>query len=173
MTHEAVRAYYAQFDEREWERLTHPIDGALEYAVNCQLLAAHLPPAGRVLDLGGGPGRYTIWLAHRGYSVTLADLSPNLLAIARERIFQAGIADRVEAIVEADACDLSRWADGSLRLWSVWVRSITCLSRQIGLGLPASWHESFDQQGLPPWPSCRALLFCAGPLLSRMSASTC
>ncbi len=113
MPHEAVRAYYARFDEREWERLTHPTDGAVEYAVNCRLLAAHLPAAGRVLDVGGGPGRYTIWLAQRGYTVTLADLSPNLLTIARERIAQAGVADRVEAVVDADACDLSRWADGS------------------------------------------------------------
>lgn len=113
MTRDAVRAYYAQLGEREWDRLTHPTDGAVEFAVNCRLLAAHLPPAGRVLDLGGGPGRYTIWLAQHGYSVTLADLSPNLLAIARERIAQAGVGDRVEAVVEADACDLSRWADGS------------------------------------------------------------
>lgn len=113
MTRDAVRAYYAQLGEREWDRLTQPTDGAVEYAVNCRLLAAHLPSAGRVLDLGGGPGRYTIWLAQRGYSVTLAELSPHLLAIARERIAQAGVGDRVEAVVEADACDLSRWADGS------------------------------------------------------------
>lgn len=113
MTRDSIRAYYAQFGEREWERLTHPTDGAIEFAVNCRLLSAHLPPAGRVLDVGGGPGRYTIWLAQRGYTVTLADISPNLLTIARERIAQAGVSDRVEAVVEADACDLSRWADGS------------------------------------------------------------
>lgn len=113
MTHEAVRAYYAQFGEREWERLAQPTDGAVEYSVNRRLLAIHLPSTGRVLDLGGGPGRYTIWLAQRGYTVTLADLSPNLLAIARKQIAQAGVADQVEAIVEADACDLSRWDDGS------------------------------------------------------------
>lgn len=113
MTRDAVRAYYAHFGEREWGRLAHSTDGAVEYAVNRRLLAAHLPPAGRVLDLGGGPGRYTIWLAQRGYTVTLADLSPNLLAIAREQIAQAEVEDRVEAIVEADACDLSRWDDGT------------------------------------------------------------
>ncbi len=113
MTRESVRDYYAHFGEREWERLTRPTDGAVEYAVNRRLLAAHLPPVGRVLDVGGGPGRYTIWLAQRGYTVTLADLSPNLVAIAREQIAQAGVADRVEAVVEADASDLSRWADGS------------------------------------------------------------
>lgn len=113
MPHETVRGYYAQFGEREWDRLSQPTDGAVEYAVNRRLLAAYLPPAGRVLDVGGGPGRYTIWLAQSGYTVILADLSPNLLAIARERITEAGVADQVEAVVEADACDLSRWDDGS------------------------------------------------------------
>jgi S-adenosylmethionine-dependent methyltransferase len=113
MSRECVKEYYAQFGAREWERLTQPTDGAVEYAVNRRLLATHFPPAGRVLDLGGGPGRYTIWLAQRGYTVTLADLSPNLLAIAQEQITQAGVADHVEAIVKADACDLSRWDDGT------------------------------------------------------------
>jgi SAM-dependent methyltransferase len=113
MTQDAVRAYYAQFGEREWTRLTNPTDGAIEFAVTCHALAAYLPTGGRVLDLGGGPGRYTIWLAQRGHRVVLADLSPELLAIARDRVAAAGVADHVEAIVETDACDLSGWADGA------------------------------------------------------------
>jgi SAM-dependent methyltransferase len=34
-----------------------------------------------------------------------------LLAIARTQIAAAGVGEQVEAIVEADACDLSRWPD--------------------------------------------------------------
>lgn len=113
MTKDAVRAYYASFDEREWQRLTNPDDGAVEFALTKRLLATHLPPSGRILDLGGGPGRYTIWLAERGYRVVLADISPDLLAIARTQIAAAGIGQQVEAVVEADACDLSRWPDTS------------------------------------------------------------
>jgi SAM-dependent methyltransferase len=63
--------------------------------------------------LGGGPGRYTIWLAERGYRVVIADLSPELLAIARTQIAAAGVGQHVEAMVEADACDLSRWPAAS------------------------------------------------------------
>jgi SAM-dependent methyltransferase len=110
---DAVRAYYASFGEREWQRLTNPDDGAIEFALTKQLLARYLPPSGRILDLGGGPGRYTIWLAERGYQVVLADLSPELLAIARTQIVAAGVDQQVEAIVEADACDLSRWPGAS------------------------------------------------------------
>jgi SAM-dependent methyltransferase len=113
MTKDAVRAYYASFGEREWQRLTNPDDGAVEFALTKQFLARYLPLSGRILDLGGGPGRYTIWLAERGYQVVLADLSPDLLAIGRTQIAAAGINQQVEAIVEADACDLSRWPDAS------------------------------------------------------------
>src|SRR5690242_20243517 len=66
---DTVRAYYASFSEREWQSLTNPDDGAVEFALTKQLLATYLPPSGRILDLGGGPGRYTIWLAERGYQI--------------------------------------------------------------------------------------------------------
>jgi ubiquinone/menaquinone biosynthesis C-methylase UbiE len=111
MASDAVRAYYAGFGEREWVRLKNPDDGAVEFTLTCHTLATYLPPRARVLDIGGGPGRYAIWLAEHDHRVVLADLSPELLAIARDKIDQAGVGARVEEIVEADACDLSRWAD--------------------------------------------------------------
>jgi SAM-dependent methyltransferase len=113
MSKDAVRAYDASFGEREWQRLANPDDGAIEFALTQHFLARYLPPSGRILDLGGGPGRYTIWLAQHGYQVVLADLAPELLAIARTQIAVAGVSKQVEAIVEADACDLSRWPDAS------------------------------------------------------------
>jgi SAM-dependent methyltransferase len=111
MTADAVRAYYTSFGEREWARLENPADGALEFAMTRQALATHLPPHSRVLDIGGGPGRYTIWLAQQGHCVVLADLSPELLSLARTKVEQAGVSEMVEDIIEADACDLSRWTD--------------------------------------------------------------
>jgi SAM-dependent methyltransferase len=52
-------------------------------------------------------------LAERGHRVTLADLSPELLVIARREVAQSPHGAQVEEIVEADARDLSRWPDGS------------------------------------------------------------
>lgn len=108
-----VRAYYAAFGEREWLRLCNAGDGAIEFAITSHTLERFLPASGRILDLGGGPGRHTIWLAQRGYRVVLADLSPNLLGIAREKIALAGVESNVETVTEADARDLNRWPDGS------------------------------------------------------------
>jgi ubiquinone/menaquinone biosynthesis C-methylase UbiE len=105
-----IQKYYSAF--QEWERLERAEDGALEFAVNKAWISRFLPPAGaRVLDIGGGPGRYALWLAEQGYRTTLADLSPDLLEIAREQSKATNI--DLEAIVEANALDLSQFDDAS------------------------------------------------------------
>lgn len=108
-----VRAYYGSSPDREWDRLEQPSDGAVEFSVTTDALARHLPQASKVIDVGGGPGRYAIWLVQHGHTVSLIDLSPELLTIARARLQDAGVENGVTEIVEGDACDLSRWATGS------------------------------------------------------------
>ncbi len=71
-----------------------------------------LPPTpAAILDVGGGPGRYTIALAQRGYAVTLADLSRGNVAFARERAAEASVT--LAGTAHADARDLSRFADAT------------------------------------------------------------
>lgn len=82
----------------------------MEYAVTRKMLSKYLKPKSRILDIGGGPGRYAIWLAKHGHRV---DLSPELLKIARVKIDEAGVSANVEEIIAADACDLSHWQDNS------------------------------------------------------------
>jgi ubiquinone/menaquinone biosynthesis C-methylase UbiE len=112
----AVRDYYERFAGREAQRLDAADDGAVERALHARALAEFLPPPpARVLDIGGGPGAWTLWLAERGYQAVLADLSPALLDIARSRVTELPPqhAENVAAIVEADARDLSAFDDGS------------------------------------------------------------
>ena len=48
--------------------------GALELARTQALVERYLPaPPAVVADVGGGPGRYAVWLAERGYHVHLVD----------------------------------------------------------------------------------------------------
>jgi len=112
---DAARRYYAHFGQREWSRLSNPADGALEFAVNRNVIARYLAAGARVLDIGGGPGRYALWLAGLGHHVALADLSSELLAIAREHVAELDPQTQafVEEILQADACDLGHWPDGS------------------------------------------------------------
>lgn len=97
-----VAAFYDTYGEREWTRLERH---RTEYAVTMRALSGTLPPApARVLDIGGGPGRYSVALAKQGYQVTLVDLSP--VQLDRARIHAAEFGVTLEAIVEADALDL-------------------------------------------------------------------
>lgn len=110
MKHREVRAYYDV--KNEWDRLDTP-GGRLEFQRTLKLVEKHFPPGGRILDLGGGPGRYALALARLGYRVCLADLSARQLAEARERIAGAAMQDRIESIDEVDALDLGRYGDAS------------------------------------------------------------
>src|SRR5689334_19493617 len=71
---EKVTAFYARGLERD--RLATGA-GALEFARTQALLQRYLPtPPALVADIGGGPGRYAVWLAEQGYRVHLVDPVP-------------------------------------------------------------------------------------------------
>jgi ubiquinone/menaquinone biosynthesis C-methylase UbiE len=66
-----IAAFYALGLERD--RLLGG-QGALEFARTKVLLERYLPaPPAVIADVGGGPGRYALWLAERGYRVHLVD----------------------------------------------------------------------------------------------------
>lgn len=48
-------------------------------------------PTGLVLDAGTGTGRHALRLAHRGYTVTAIDQSPEMLAVAQQRAREEGL----------------------------------------------------------------------------------
>ena len=51
--------------------------GPLEFARTQEILLRHLPPPPAVIaDIGGGPGRYALWLAGLGYHVVHRDVVP-------------------------------------------------------------------------------------------------
>lgn len=53
-----------------------------------------LPHGGSALDVAGGAGRHAIWLAQRGWRVTLVDISD--VGIGRARTNAKRLADRIE-----------------------------------------------------------------------------
>jgi SAM-dependent methyltransferase len=69
-----VLEHYGDADERG--RLDTPL-GVIEFERTIGILAEHLPrPPAVVADIGGGPGRYALWLAERGYTVRHRDIVP-------------------------------------------------------------------------------------------------
>jgi len=73
-------------------------------------LDRYLPQTGRALDVAGGSGRHGIWLTGRGLDVTIADVSPVGLALARERAAAAGVRlTTLEADLEAGEFPPGPW----------------------------------------------------------------
>lgn len=103
---ERICGYYAKFNE--WDRLETP-EGKFEFQRTLELLEKYLRPQSRVLDLGGGPGRYTIALAQRAHHICLADLSPELLEIAQNKIKEFGVESQIDSVDEVNATDLSKY----------------------------------------------------------------
>ncbi|MDP9351974.1 MAG: class I SAM-dependent methyltransferase, partial [Chloroflexota bacterium] len=110
---ERVREYYNTTADRERFRLSRSTVGRIEFSVNLHFIRKYVPIGCRVLDLGGGAGPYTLALAKAGYRVVLADLSPELLALARAEIARSHDGSSVEDVLEADARDLSAFPDNS------------------------------------------------------------
>jgi SAM-dependent methyltransferase len=96
---EQVRAFYNRTAMAEWKR----IDGRPEFLLTSRLLEKKIPRGARVLDIGGGSGRYSIFLAGRGYDVTLLDLAEENVRLAREMAAEAGVTIRAVAGNALDA----------------------------------------------------------------------
>ncbi len=105
---DAVRDFYARIIAYEWARLDHYV---LEFAVVRAYLQRYLPPPpARLLDIGGGPGRYALLLAQQGYEVTMLDLAPENVEWSEKQAAALGVSLHAEV---GDARDLTRYAEGS------------------------------------------------------------
>jgi SAM-dependent methyltransferase len=105
-------AFYDEYGEREWTRFEDGRTPAASLATHCHYLRRFVVSGERVLDIGCGPGRFTIELARIGATVVAADISAGQLALHERFVAEAGAEDAVEARVVADVVDLSRFDDG-------------------------------------------------------------
>jgi len=116
---EDVKKRWDEHAER-YDRWYDQFEGAVEHHVDWELLKVHLPKDrnAKILDAAGGTGRITLPLAEMGYSVTLCDISPGMLNVARQKLLREGVLDRVE-ICECDVCKL-RFTDESFDFVLCW-----------------------------------------------------
>ncbi len=85
-----VRKYYDENAEFEWQRLNNPYS-RVEFCSTLHLIEKYFPKSGEIIDIGSGPGRYSLELLKRGYEVSLLDLSKNELDIAKRKIEEANL----------------------------------------------------------------------------------
>jgi len=113
MTISDVQEYYANNSEKEWKRLQrHPVT-QIEFETTKRYIDKYLKKTETILDIGGGPGRYTFWLAERGNKVILADYTKELIDKAK-RIYQRSpkiIKANILGISQEDVRNLSKYTD--------------------------------------------------------------
>jgi ubiquinone/menaquinone biosynthesis C-methylase UbiE len=77
-----VEQYYDENCQREWERFDrHPF----EFIFTTYMMDKYIHSGDSILDIGGGPGRYSIYYARKQCDVTLIDLSKGNINLAKEK----------------------------------------------------------------------------------------
>jgi SAM-dependent methyltransferase len=98
-----LHAYYELGKERD--RLEAGV-GALEFERTKEIVARNLPaPPSVIADIGGGPGRYSAWLASLGHGIRHRDLVP--LHVEQAAAALAGLDGVETAVGDALALDLA------------------------------------------------------------------
>jgi SAM-dependent methyltransferase len=132
-----------------------------------------LPRAGRVLDLGCGPGLYCIRLAARGHDCTGIDFGPASIDYARQEAQARGLACRfhlgdIRGVEFGTDCDLVMLLYGELNLFppsetvSLLRRCAEALTPEGSLLLEVHSYDKVRERGLQPprWSAQERGLFC-------------
>lgn len=92
---------FEEFSETEAKRYHEGVTGfpfneLLYDRLMESLLAEHVDgQAMNILDAGGGTGKWSVYFAQKGHTVTLLDVSPAMLDLARSVVAEANVADKV------------------------------------------------------------------------------
>lgn len=76
-----IEHYYDEIYD-EWNRLD---EHCFEFAITKRYMDEYIPPQAKILDVGGGPGRYALYLSQRGHQVGLLDLSIRNIDVATRK----------------------------------------------------------------------------------------
>lgn len=110
---EAIRAYYDDLGDAEWRRLEDTPRGRVSLEVHRRFLRRFIRSNLRVLEVGAGPGRFTIELAALGAAVTVTDISSVQLDLHRLHVSDTPAEQAVESRELLDVCETSRIPDDS------------------------------------------------------------
>ncbi len=100
-----IEKFYDKYTQYEWDRLEH---NKTTFAITMRAFQDYiLNPPVKILDVGGGPGRYAVALALQNNDVTLMDLSRNCLEFAKDKAKKAGV--KRLCYIQGTATDLSQF----------------------------------------------------------------
>lgn len=104
---EQINRTYDLFNEDA--RLNRSPAARVEFLTNCRYIQQYLRPGARILDVGAGAGEYSLHFARQGCRVSALELADANIRAFRQKLRPE---DGIE-LVQGNALDLSRWADGT------------------------------------------------------------
>jgi SAM-dependent methyltransferase len=111
-----VRTFFDQYGDAEWSRYERGATDRVSLQLHRRLLSRWVRSGDRVLEVGAGPGRFTIELARLGARVVVGDISPRQLELNRQKVAAAGCEDAVESRQLLDVIDLAGFPKASFNV---------------------------------------------------------
>jgi SAM-dependent methyltransferase len=108
-----MRDFYDELGELEWDRLFANVRGRVSFEVHRRFLRRFVSAGAHVLEIGAGPGRFTIEIAELGATVDVTDLSEVQLDLHRAHLEGTAAERAVTSRAIVDVCDTSQFDDGA------------------------------------------------------------
>lgn len=106
-----VRQFFDDIGDGEWDRFDKDARSRVALEVHRRFLRRHVPPRSYVLEIGAGPGRFTIELAEMGCRIVVSDISPVQLEANARRVAEAELEGAVVERRLLDVRDLTALPD--------------------------------------------------------------
>ena len=98
---EKLSSFYNKFNENKRLDTRH---GQVEFLTSLNYIHEYIKTGDRIVDIGAGPGKYSLYLKNEGYDVTAVEYVRPNIGMLRAK-------DKDIKIVEASAVDLSMFKD--------------------------------------------------------------
>jgi SAM-dependent methyltransferase len=108
-----VRRFFDQYAQAEIARHQRTVASRVGLEMHRRVLRRWIRENDRVLEIGAGPGLFTVQLAELGARVTVGDISERQLELNAEQVRSAGCEQAVESRLLVDIVDLSRFPNSS------------------------------------------------------------
>lgn len=93
---EIITRHFDNDEHDEWSRLDKTPIGKIQFHIHNHYLRKYVKKGDRVLEIGPGPGRFTIELAKLGARIAIVDISENQLKRNKKLVEEAGFEGSIE-----------------------------------------------------------------------------
>ncbi|MFW9975823.1 MAG: class I SAM-dependent methyltransferase [Candidatus Thorarchaeota archaeon] len=101
-----IEGHFDKDAHLEWERLDRTPRGKVQFHIHQYYLRKYIKKGDRVLEIGPGPGRFTIELAKIGARIGVVDIANAQLKMNEEKVREAGYEECIEWRRKLDILDL-------------------------------------------------------------------